>query len=40
MSERELVFWLCGFIYNKSELQPYELDILRDKLDRIMREKL
>jgi len=40
MSERDFIFWLSGFIYNKSMLQEFEMDILRDKIDRIMRDKL
>lgn len=39
-SEREFVFWLSGFIYNKSILQEIEMGILRDNVDRLMRDKL
>lgn len=39
MSEREFIFWLLGFVYNKAELQTFELDIVRDKIEKILKEK-
>ena len=36
MSERDFIMWLLGFVYNKSELQSYELDILRNKIENVL----
>jgi hypothetical protein len=38
MNEREFIWWLLGFVYNKSELQSFEVDIIRDKIDKILKE--
>jgi hypothetical protein len=38
MNEKEFIWWLLGFVYNKSELQPFEVDIIRDKIDKILKE--
>ena len=40
MNEREFIFWLWGFVYNKSELQLFEVDIIRDKIDKILKEEI
>jgi hypothetical protein len=37
MNEREFVMWLLGFVYNKSELQPFEVDIIRDKIENVLK---
>lgn len=36
MNKRDFIMWLLGFVYNKSELQSYELDILRDKIESVL----
>ena len=36
MNKRDFIMWLLGFVYNKSELQSYELDILRNKIDNVL----
>jgi hypothetical protein len=38
MNEKEFIFWLCGFVYNKSELQLFEVDIIRDKIEKLLLE--
>jgi hypothetical protein len=38
MSEREFIWWLLGFVYNKDELQEFEMDIIRYKIDQILKE--
>lgn len=38
MSEREFIWWLLGFIYNKDGLQEFEMDIIRHKIDYIILE--
>ena len=38
MNEKEFIWWLLGFVYNKSELQYFEVDIIRDKIDKILKE--
>lgn len=39
MNKRDFIMWLLGFVYNKSELQSYELDILRDKIESVLLDK-
>jgi hypothetical protein len=38
MNEKEFIWWLLGFVYNKSELHSFEVDIIRDKIDKILKE--
>ena len=38
MSERDFVMWLLGFVYNKSELEPFEVDIIRHKIRKLLGE--
>jgi hypothetical protein len=38
MNEKEFIWWLLGFVYNKSELESFEVDIIRDKIDKILKE--
>jgi hypothetical protein len=38
MNKRDFVMWLLGFVYNKSELQTFELDIIRDKIEKLLLE--
>jgi hypothetical protein len=38
MSEREFIWWLLGFVYNKDKLQEFEMDIIRYKIDQILLE--
>jgi hypothetical protein len=40
MSDREFIFWLSGFTYNKSELVFFELDIIRDKINKLLKENI
>ena len=38
MSEKEFIWWLLGFVYNKDGLQEFEMDIIRNKIDQIILE--
>jgi hypothetical protein len=38
MSEREFIWWLLGFVYNKDGLQEFEIDIIKNKIDQIILE--
>ena len=38
MNEREFVMWLLGFVYNKSKLEPFEVDIIRDKIENVLKD--
>ena len=38
MSEKEFIWWLLGFIYNKDGLEEFEMDIIRNKIDQIILE--
>lgn len=38
MNERDFIMWLLGFVYNKAELQTFELDIIRDKIGKLLLE--
>jgi hypothetical protein len=36
MNEREFIWWLLGFIYNKDGLETFEIDIIKHKIDQII----
>ena len=38
MNEREFIWWLSGFLYNKDGLQEFEIDIIKNKIDQIILE--
>ena len=38
MSEKEFIWWLLGFVYNKDGLEEFEMDIIRNKIDQIILE--
>ena len=38
MNEREFIWWLLGFVYNKDGLQEFEIDIIKHKIDEIILE--
>ena len=38
MNDREFIWWLLGFVYNKDGLEEYEMDIIRNKIDQIILE--